>query len=498
MNFKRAEICSFIIYRLLLSTKYNNTIITLLFNMTIDFKKHLLIQLQNDPIYNLPSIEVINSDINFALAVWKNFSVYSFQNSRVSIDSWYSAGNWKNNLEKYKEDINFWKVALEEGNFKYEVLLHENFQKDFPFITQYYLKSNERLQELYYKTNKEEFFNLIDLSEDEKYKIKQYYYAEKGSNVSQDFITKYEHDQNFILKLLTKNCGYFKCLNEENRDNPEYIKLALTNNPLNFEYLSEVNKDITEYIKLAFNRKTSIHIHKVATNFHLLSDDRKINLFSGWLTHFGQVISGSDITKLNELQREEAFRLRPELLGGMLQNQSKKYGTVAAKLLNEDFDKYIPYVNEPMLFVHYKNLEDTVFIKDNLDQYINEYIPKTKLSKKDKNILYLIGLDESLIGKLNSNVGYQINVLINKPDKISEETFFTFVDKMIALNKSSEVTIEQCDSYITSLRSKLESSVQKELRLPKVGTFNYLCMLKLNEKLQATLPTKIEKSKNKI
>lgn len=466
--------------------------------MSIDFKKHLLTQLQNDTVYNLPDVEVINSDIEFALACWKNFSVHLFPHASLTIEAWYSAGKWKTNLNNYKEDINFWEKALEEGHFHYEVLLYENFQQDFPIITNHYLKNNEKLESLYLKTGKEEFFNLIDSSEEEKYKIKNYYYAEKGNRVPQEFITQYEHDPSFTIKLLTRNAGYFQSLNKDNRSKPEYIKLALSNNPLNFEYLSESDRDNGEYIKLAFSRKANVHLHKIAANFHLLSEQRKESLFSSWLKHFGLYLSGSDIPKLNEMQREEVFKFRPELLEGVLQNQSKKYGDLTKKLLNEDFNKYISYISMNLLLDEYKTLEDILPIKIDLENYINTYIPKTKLSRKDKNILYLIKLDDDLRVKLNENIGYKINTIIEKPEKISSETFFEFTNEIIVLCNAKDINEEQSELYVKTLRGKLDSSAHKELKLPKEGIFNYLCMLKLNEKLHATLPSKEIKSKNKI
>ena len=118
-------------------------------------------------LYKIPeSLQpLIEEDKQFALLVWDNFKVDLDYYEEFDLSDWYKAGNWKWILGNYINDFEFWEIAIQK--FDYKLLLEENFKKDFPLVTHYFLSNNDKLLKILKKTSNKEFYHLLTLDEEQ-------------------------------------------------------------------------------------------------------------------------------------------------------------------------------------------------------------------------------------------------------------------------------------------------------------------------------------------
>jgi hypothetical protein len=148
--------------------------------MEDNYYEELLYVLQNNKIEKLPSTKLIANNSEIALAVWSNFALEEDYYGYASFEDWYETANWKQVLSSYKEDVSFWKKAINNTKFNIDTILsNKEFQNDFPKIYEALSKDNEILMAAFDKTNDKSLIDLMDLSENEKDILyKKYYISE--------------------------------------------------------------------------------------------------------------------------------------------------------------------------------------------------------------------------------------------------------------------------------------------------------------------------------
>lgn len=181
----------------------------------IDYQQEFIKFLNNNPIYNLPSQEIIDENEEVALLVWRKYHPFDQDESEyLSSEEKYSRCNWSHVLAKYAQNEEFWFKAL--INRGYKTLLNQEFQHDFPKITQAIFNSNDKLLELYKESKDLYFLKKMKISQHEFDEIYKEHLSEQW-NISQEDLCQYESDSNFVTKVLKKHPKHYCLLNEENK-----------------------------------------------------------------------------------------------------------------------------------------------------------------------------------------------------------------------------------------------------------------------------------------
>jgi hypothetical protein len=443
----------------------------------INYEQELLDMITNNSIKTLPSQGLINTNREIAKAVWHSYvppGALGYDDCLL-FDKWYGLCDWKNVLVRYKDDIGFWESSFSDFKAAATMLLYEPFKKDFPLVAKHYLTNNGLLKKLLFASNNEEFFELIQLPANEKEELYFEYQMGKSGSIDEKFIPKYENDPVFVTKLLEKSPMYFQYLNEENRNNFEFIKLALK------------------------KRNNGSDRSSMENLFHLNQENRD-KYFSAWLKPYGNAIRAKDLDKYTTIEQTLILTNHPDLLRVMLEKNFNRFKYLGLKLLNENFDSYLPCFNVKQLELAFKNESDLTSVQlEKITHFVLNYNTIKKPTLVEKNYLYLTSIVLNLKDRLESDLLYKIDCIAQESKKVDLEGFLNFVDDTISQYQTGRIKEEQAEKIINALKSIVPNELKQELKLPKNNTFKYLQMEKLNHELSTSLPVNdIKIVKNKI
>lgn len=443
----------------------------------INYEKAFVDFIKSNEFKVLPPQQLINENEEIATAVWNNFTIPIIQNAYTNdftFEKWYKAGNWSVVLSHYKENIHFWENILDNPGSNYKILLYPEFQKEFPVIVNHYLNNNEKLQNILYKTENEDFFELINLPPEEKNQLYRFYRLEKKGSVPRDYIPTQEHDEKFVALLLSVNKDYYDSLNEVNRNNDKYIEIVLAPNK--------------KYRDEGFNNLKHFPIEKRETVFPL------------WLVKYKDSIEVKHMKMFTQNESEMILKNKPTLLMSLLQHQHKQYGYIAHQFLQKDFLYYVEKIHiDGIKSLFPSSVEIQPFKKD-IIKLIDSYIPKVKQTQLDKIMIYLCNLDPELEIHLSENIAFNIDNFINKEKEqhintpnvrvtILESDFFNIIGKIILMFENGRINDTKATQCILRLKSHLPTESLKELKLPKDDQiFTYLTRMQLNKRLYKELP----------
>jgi hypothetical protein len=425
----------------------------------INYQEELLAMLENNELKTLPSQALIDSDERVVKAVWKNLQFEGYHKYddyySDSFETWYQKSNWGTVLQKYASNTALWEELLEVYSSAHEFILNPIFQKDFPIIADHFLKDNDKLIELFNKTRNKEFHDRLTLDFDKKEDVYKLFLINNHRHIDAEIITKYENDDVFVNKLLTQNSSYFAYLNEENRANTEYIKIALRGH---------------------------------YDNFFLLSDQNKEKYFEQWATHYISKITLKNVSSLkNNEQQTFILSRRHDLLSSAIQSKDRGLYQIAVDCLKGNVAEVINAFDDASLKIFAKNKDNLKFITPQLENFVDNY-KGAGFSKKDNKMIKLISYNQELKEKLQTNIFYKVNTILESKQKQDVGWFDYIIKKVFNLYDNKEITNEDAKILTGKIKSCLTIDAMKELRIPKENSFEIIKARVMSKDLIEELP----------
>lgn len=412
--------------------------------MENNFYNDLLFILQNNKIQTMPSQELISNYEEIALAVWKSFGAAEDYYGYTSPTEWYASGNWKEVLNTYKTNTEFWDKAINVCQFTpYEILSNSSFQQDFPEAFAHLMSDKQFVKNMVINANNRFAFELLDkstLTTDEISDLYKNAILKDPYNFNNYKIKEYEHDGNFVTILLTKYPSYYSMLDTKHKNNDDYIQLALKDHS-NFVHLSDKKKDEYFQVWIDANQKTKLY-------------PKEVEIYSS-------------------KQQSMILKARPEIIPEMLNKDFSLYKPLAIEALQEHLEKNIDYFPEAQVIKLFKHKEDLEKIKPMLEKFAQTYQNPKQFSKKESKLMALISLDKSLKETLENNIFYQLNIM-SAQQKITKEVFegyFQSIDKRV---KNEGLAVDKAHSFLSRMKNKLPSSVLEEQKYPEKDLYRYL------------------------
>lgn len=416
----------------------------------MDYLKEIIQILENNDIKTLPSKELISSNEQVALAVWKNFTLDGDYYGYYSFNEWYEAANWGQTLSAYKDNIGFWEKAIkvqignEEMDIQYsDFYTYPQFKEDFPLIADHISKDNNLLVELLFRTNKRDFLDQLTLPEDEKTKIEKQFYLKNYHSLAPVAAQHYENDPEFITQLLKVAPHFYGGLSEEAKNNDEYIKLAM----------------------------------KHSNNFGYIPVEKADQYFSGWLKD--NLHQKFILTQFTENQQYQILAKKPEMLAPLLDKDPYKYKDFAINAIaksNGDVNHIVDICNAftlPQLINVFKQPSDLEKVRPMLEFFVKNYNSTKEISKKENKVMAIIELDTDLTNKLRENIFYQLNEM--KPGyKLSKEKFDNYADQVIAKVNNNELDTDKASSFLGRLKNKLSIELLQAEKYPHKDLYEYI------------------------
>ena len=428
--------------------------------MENNFYQDLLFVLENNKITTLPRQELINTDENIALAVFKNFSVkndyydYDDEYGEVSFNQWYKEGNWKQVLVNYKDNVSFWEKAIEASQFSaYQLLSNSEFKNDFPVIFNQFTTDKQFMTHLVTHSDYREVFDLVSdkvFSQEEIDSLYKNAILKNPHNFNQHMIKSYENDESFVTTLLTKFPQQYYILNKENKENDEYINLAL----------------------------------KDKSNINYIPKNKVDNHVDAWVeVHKDSRFAYKEIEILTDKQKNVLLTKRVDFLSNALEKDFSQYKDIAIKVLQNDFDKNIDYFNNSQVVRLFSNKENLEKIKPILQDFAENYDNAKQLSKKESKIIALVSMDKVAKEKLESNIFYQLNIM-SPHQKVTEEVFQAYFTNVQDRVNNKNLSVEKANAFLSRMKNKLPVEVLSERKYPEKDLYEYLIAQKTTSKLK--------------
>lgn len=426
--------------------------------MNIDYREELLNYIKNHSIKKLPSQNLINNDREIAEAIWTN--LVGSENKVYNLKEWYNSFKWRDILKEYSSDISFWKKVLDFEHYDVEILLLKEFKSDFPIIVDYFLNSNEELKRIYTLSNNDKYFKLLNLNIEEKIEFNKELMLKKG--ISYYYVS------------------YFK----EYQDDLEFVKNILQKTPYNYCYLNEENKKNIDFIKLAL---------KDRDNFFLIPDEYNNLYFSSWYKYYKNSIQNKELNKFNEDQKLVILKNNPNLLKYTLIKEFDKYKDLGLMMIHTDKNEAIELFDLEIL-MKFTKLEHNIF-DDVCLEFIKEYTSLTKMTSTQKKYIELIKLNPEMENNLNNNLFYLIQ---NQKRTVDLELVNNIFELLENKYKNNTITYEKAEIILQSVKSRLPSEILKEKKFPKADLFKYFQTMKMMSNLETELPIHKKNSTKKI
>ena len=434
----------------------------------MNYEQELILLIQTNTIYTRPSQSVIDVNERVAQAVWNSFDYSRSSYEDWDQQTWYKRGNWGDVLNVYKHNIPFWEVlidpTLEKNIYRPTILLLEEFQKDFPAVIEHYMGSNEKLLNLFEKTGNKEFFEKLDLSEEEKKQLHKEYTLKNYFSVDSEFIKNYQHETGLMLDLIKKEGRNYTYLNNENKNNATLIEEVLNN----FD------------------------------SYKWLPENRKEENFEAWLLKHAKEIKVKNLKDFNLEQQKKIIQINPELLRHMEFKEIRPYQEIIYRAMKIDFENMLDIMDKAKLSILYNSAEKINDIKPYLEVFIDNYSRVGKMDNKETKLMLLVSLDHKLTEKLENNIFYQVSDKTAKKEKISSDEFENYFKKTLTLYETRRYDIGQMEMLMQQIKRLLDIEVMKELRLPGKDLFQTLRIERLHDTIQQTLPEKAVTKRKKL
>lgn len=424
----------------------------------INYQEELISMLENNELKKLPSQEVIDSNERIVKAIWKNFEFEEYYKHgeyySESFGDWYKRANWGTVLKKYSDNTKLWEELLELQEGSRNFLLNPIFKQDFPVIAEHFLHNNDRLIELFNKTRNQEFHDRLTLDFDKKEDVYKLFLLNNNSHIDKELIEKYEHDSVFVNKLLTKNSSYFAYLNTDNRAKKGNIIIALRGH---------------------------------YDNFFLLSEENKNKYFEQWANHYISKITLKNVLNLNVEQQTFILAKRHDLLSSAIQSKDRGLYQIAVDCLKENVAEVINAFDNESLKVFSKNKDNLKFIEPQLEKFVDNY-KGAGFSKKDLKMITLISYNQELKEKLQTNIFYKVNQILESKQKKDINWFDYIIKQLFDLYDHKQITNDDAKVLTGKIKSCLTVESMKELRIPKENSFEFIRARIMSKDLLNELP----------
>jgi hypothetical protein len=424
----------------------------------INYQEELLAMLENNELRTLPSQELIDSSERVVKAIWKNKEFesedrYGGDRYYDSFEVWYKKSQWGTILQKYSENTQLWEELLEMHEGGYEFILSSQFRSDYPIIANHFLENNDKLITLFNKTGKREFYDRLTLDLEKKEDVYKLFLINNYHQITKELIEKYESDDSFVTKLLNRSVSYFADLNEENKANKEYIKIALRGKYENFFVLSEENKN---------------------------------RYFKSWTTHYISRLTLKNVLNLDTEQQAFILAQRHDLLSSAIQNKDRGLYQIAVDCLKENVEEVINAFDQDSLKTFAKNKENLKSIHPQLKKFVENY-KGAGFTKKDNKMMFLLSYDKELMEKLQTNIFYKISKIIESKQKQDIDWFEYMMKKVFSLYDDKKITNDDAKVLTGKVKSCLTIEAMKELRIPKENSFEFIRAKFLGKSLEEEL-----------
>jgi len=375
----------------------------------IDYQKEFFNLLANNDIRVLPSKEIINSDSEVALLVWKNYYPDGYGDEYHTPEP----TKWHMVLYAYKNNQEFWEKAFASNN-SYHHLLDKSFQDFFTPITDFWLNSNKMLLLAFEKTGDTRFNDLIT---DEKHKKDSYktFLLSNTYKAGPDDIARYEDDFDFTVKMIEAQPYYYKYLSLENKSKPEFIQMAIIK--------KELFGDIPEELQPQFRRQ--------------------------WFERHFKNFNAKDIDEMSVDEQKEVFSYNPSFLRNMFNRSPMKYSALAEEMIQkspktffntfgvDEFSSSLSkkFLNSPRFINYLKNFVDNYSsddIKNNADKKLFAFIENNQLFKEELKENFYYQIRQKKLNKKRFNQAQYDKML----DIVLKENDNAVARKMLGLVRS--------------------------------------------------------------
>ena len=427
--------------------------------MTIDFRKAFVELLTKHEIHHLPDQQIIDQNSDIAQLIWKNYSPpseYSWDEESERSIKINTGSDWGQILSAYKNHTQFWEKAFESNN-SYEILLTDNFKIYFPFITSFWLSNDEKLLLAFEKTKNKEFTDLINDSttKEDTYKT---YLLNNTRIVKTEDLQRFQDDKKFVATILSQYPSMYCDLNEENKNNHDYIKLALRlkTNIKNIPEKYQNNATIRDY----------------------------------WFKIHTKYFDSKDILEFSDDEKRNLFLQRPDFLGSLLNHKpNSNYTKYAIELLSTDILKYINNFGMDTIKALKLDLFCNEGFKLSLNNFLASYCGTDPSSKTDEKIFSLIKDKPEFTNVLDDNLFYIFRKNRLSKTLINNIEYNQWIEIILDKNHKNELTSDNARRLINALKKITKIEVLKELPKTKDLFTHYQ-----HERLLAILPAENKKS----
>lgn len=413
----------------------------------MDYKKEYLNVIKNNTFSNLPSQEIIDSDVEIAIAIYYNYNDegysddnYDYDYSRITINKF---KDFYKVFNKYYNNKSFW-LQTDIENYYTESNFIENhpeifnlFKSDLDFLKNSYMKTKNRKYLTYLKeimiTNEYDdllfdFYRVNTYLIDENY-INHLYGKKEIEKINYLFNIypvlykllpdEFKNKEKYIIQYINRVDDAIFTLSEESQI--KYIEEHIKKNGISVNKIKKFNQEIKTYLfekyeeQLMFdisNQYTYIQHYQKKIN-HYLKENYNFNIFINVVRQCPEINNNSNICKIymeeilkNYLSFEGKLQKKINKIIQNNENDFKMINTYKMKIINKIIDNEKLKIEDIKLY--YLNSEKNNTIIDDIIK-LYKYIDYNELKEKKINSNKLLSyieeqyLNEIIENKNNNN-----------------------------------------------------------------------------------------------
>lgn len=456
------------------------------------YKKNYIELINSRGIEKLPDQEVIDSDVDLAVAIWNNFDPVDLQYQN---DSWsddenyrgskscsdkYSSIQFTKTFEKHLENKEFWSALINKNH--YDLLFVDKFKEEHADVFKK-IKNNQDLID-YIVAKDPRGKDILDLKT-EKEIID--YYKKHPKMIDQTVLNQYNHDKELCLLAIESNKYNYIHVSEDIKNSPEtFLELLKKYGYSIYKYFSN---EIQEHEQIK-----DLYIDQIC--------NMKVNTLS--LQDFSQL-------KLKHKAKilTESLNTHIDIISQYIGKNSPKEDS--REFLNIVLENFVENPRKYMLLLKRKNVFPHIALclskMENSDFIIEKFLDHAQNLSPDVDFGYLIsqiGTNTKIIkSKFDKSTYFNIYNMRQIEHKFikAEEQFKTIMSEIFTdmLAKDKETLNNKCEQWFDFLLKSCTLDLIKSMGEKRSIKYQFFEKDFLANQLSTQLETKeTPKTKRKI